>query len=157
MVHKEGFDKKLKILILTVSTSRTEETDSSGESLKREFIKDSHTVSKLICKDDEEQIVNAYYSNRDNDVFIYVGGTGPSSKDVTVQSLRKISEKEMIGFGELFRSESHERLAYLSNSSLFIKDKKQLFCVPGSPDATKTAYSTISFMMGHIYHELHKE
>ena len=157
MVHKQEPERKFKILIVTVSTSRTEKTDLSGESLKQEFIRDSHSVDKMLCKDDEKQIANAFFSNQDHDIFIYVGGTGPSRKDVTVESVRRISEKEMTGFGELFRSESHERLAYLSNSALFIKDKKQLFCVPGSPDATKTAYSTISLMMGHIYHELHKE
>jgi molybdenum cofactor biosynthesis protein B len=157
MVHREGTNKKLKILIVTVSTSRTVDTDTSGENLKKEFIKDSHRVDKLVCKDDEEQIVNAYYSNRDHDVFIFVGGTGPSSKDVTVQALRKISEKEMVGFGELFRSESHERFAYLSNSTLFIKDSKQLYCIPGSPDATVLAHSIVDSIMGHLYHELTKE
>ncbi len=157
MVHRDSTNKKFKILIVTVSTSRTENTDTSGENLRNLFTKESHTVDKTICKDDREEIVNSFYSNRDHDIFIYVGGTGPSKRDVTVQSLRNISEKEMVGFGELFRSESYERFAYLSNSSLFIKDGKQIYCVPGSPDATDVAFSTIDSIMGHIDHELHKE
>jgi molybdenum cofactor biosynthesis protein B len=157
MVHKEAHSEKLKILLVTVSTSRTEETDVSGEALKGKLVKDHHSVDKLVCKDDEEEIVDAYISNKDYDVFIYIGGTGPSSKDVTVQSLRKISEKEMVGFGELFRSESHTRFAYLSNATLFIKDRKQIYCVPGSPDATELVHSIISSLMSHLYHELTKE
>jgi molybdenum cofactor biosynthesis protein B len=157
MVHKEESERKFRILIITVSTSRTEATDTSGENLKNEFLKDSHSVNRIVCKDDEEEIQNAFYSNQEHDIFIYVGGTGPSKKDMTVQSIRMISEKEMVGFGELFRSESHERFAYLSNSSLFIKDGKQIYCVPGSPDATKVAHSTISSIMGHVHHELNKE
>ncbi len=147
----------MKILIVTVSSSRTEETDSSGENLRVAFANEGHEVDKVVCKDDEGQIIEMYSSNRDRDVFIYVGGTGPSRKDVTVQSLRNISEKEMVGFGELLRSESRERFAYLSNSTLFIKDKKQIYCVPGSPDASTLVHSIITSLMGHVYHELQKE
>lgn len=157
MVHREENGKELKILIVTVSTTRTKETDISGERLKEEFIKDSHSVHRILCKDDEEQILSAFFSNPGYDVFIFVGGTGPSRMDVTVESLRKVSEKEMAGFGQLFRSESKERFAYLSNSALFIRGKRQIYCVPGSPDATMIAYSTISSMMGHIHHEVNKE
>ena len=157
MVHGEGPERKLKIIIVTVSTSRTDETDVSGDNLRQDFAKNSNSVERIVCKDDEEQIVNAFYSNLDNDVFIYVGGTGPSRRDVTVHSLSKIAEREMVGFGELFRSESHDRFAYLSNSTLFIKNRKQLYCIPGSPDATRVAFSIINSVMGHLYEELYKE
>ena len=157
MVHKDESDQRFRILIVIVSTSRTNDTDTSGEALKRALLKDSHIVNKIACRDDEEEIIDAFESNRDYEVFIFVGGTGPSSKDVTVQSLRKISEREMIGFGEMFRSESHERLAYLSNSTLFVRNRKQIYCIPGSPDATRIAHSIIGSIMGHLHHELNKE
>lgn len=157
MVHREESNKKFKILIVTVSTSRTEKTDTSGNSLRLLFLNDSHEVDRVVCSDDEEQILDSFYSHANYDIFVFVGGTGPSRRDVTIESIRSISEKEMVGFGELFRSESHERFAYLSNASLFIKDGKQIYCVPGSPDATVLAFSTISSIMGHVDHEIHKE
>lgn len=157
MVHKAEQEKKFSILIVVVSTSRTAESDTSGDSLLNAFRERGHTVEKVICKDDEAQIRATFESNPGNDIFIFVGGTGPSRKDVTPQSLRKISDKEMVGFGELFRKESDETFAYLSNSTLFIKDRKQMYCIPGSPDATAIAFSLITSIMGHIYHELNKE
>jgi molybdopterin biosynthesis enzyme MoaB len=50
-----------------------------------------------------------------------VGGTGPSRLDVTVESLRKVSRKEISGFGELFRQKSNNQMAYLSNATLLLK------------------------------------
>lgn len=157
MVHKDDPDQRFKILVVTVSTTRTEETDMSGEALKSQLSKGSHSVDRIVCKDDKKEIIDAFESNQDYDIFVFVGGTGPSRRDVTVQSLRKISEKEMVGFGEMFRAESRERLAYLSNSTLFIRSRKQIYCIPGSPDATGIAASIISSIMGHLFHELNKE
>ncbi|MGC8561873.1 MAG: MogA/MoaB family molybdenum cofactor biosynthesis protein [Thermoplasmata archaeon] len=157
MVHKTEPDRKFNILIAVVSTSRTLKSDVSGDALKEAFLARNHSVEKVICKDDEVEIRETFESNPDHDIFIFVGGTGPSRKDVTVQSLRKIADKEMVGFGELFRKESNEIFAYLSNSTLLIKDRKQVYCIPGSPDATSIAFSLINSIMGHIYHELNKE
>jgi molybdenum cofactor biosynthesis protein B len=157
MVHKDTSEPKLNILIITVSTSRNEKTDVSGENLRTEFIKDSHIVDKVMCGDDEMEILDAFFSHPEKDVFIFVGGTGPSRRDVTVETLRKISTKEMVGFGELFRFESKEKFAFLSNATLFLNGRKQIYCLPGSPDATRVIHSTISSVMGHIYHELKKE
>ena len=157
MVHKEEQDRKLNILIVVVSTSRTAESDTSGDALLKAFRGRGHSVRKVICSDDEAQIREAFESNPGNEIFIFVGGTGPSRKDVTVQSLRKIANKEMIGFGEMFRKESGQVLAYLSNSTLLIKDRMQIYCIPGSPDATSTSFTLINSIMGHVYHELNKE
>ncbi|MEM0136280.1 MAG: molybdopterin-binding protein [Thermoplasmatales archaeon] len=157
IVHKTENNKNLKILVGVVSTSRTDKTDISGETLMNAFLQDGHNVNRIVCKDDEVQIINAFESNQDYDIFIFVGGTGPSRKDVTVQSLRKIAEKEMVGFGEMFRLESRNRLAYLSNATLFVKNRKQIYCIPGSPDATAIAHTLIDSVMGHLYHELNKE
>ncbi len=110
-----------------------------------------------MCKDDEIQIRGTFESNPEHDVFIFVGGTGPSRRDVTVQTLRKMADKEMDGFGELFRRESNEIFAYLSNATLLISGRRQIYCIPGSPDATNIAFSIISRIMGHVHHELHKE
>jgi molybdenum cofactor biosynthesis protein B len=157
MVHKDATEPKLNILVITVSTSRNEKTDVSGENLREEFSKDLHSVDKVMCGDDEMGILDAFLSHPEKDVFIFVGGTGPSRRDVTVETLRKISTKEMAGFGEMFRVESRERLAFLSNATLFLKGKKQIYCVPGSPDAVRLAHSIIGSVMGHIYNELNKE
>ena len=157
MVHKEEQERKFNILIVVVSTSRTEESDTSGDALSKAFRGRGHTVRKVICRDEEAQIRRAFESNPGNEIFIFVGGTGPSRKDVTVQSLRKIANKEMTGFGEMFRKESGQVFAYLSNSTLLIKDKMQIYCITGSPDATSLSFALINSIMGHVYHELNKE
>lgn len=157
MVHKDDERYKLKILVITVSSTRNSKNDKSGKKLKEMFQEAGYAVKKVICKDDETEILQTYFCNISNDIFVFVGGTGPSRMDVTVDSIRRIASKEIVGFGELFRSESKERFAYLSGVSLFTRGQHQLYCVPGSPDAVQTALSTISSMINHVHHELIKE
>lgn len=157
MVHRDDKRYKLRILVVTVSTSRTLETDISGRSLKEKFARHKYEVSRMICKDDEDEILNSYFSNKDYDVYVFVGGTGPGRLDVTTESLKRIAQKEITGFGELFRLKSSDQLAFISNASLFTRGMKQIYCIPGSPDATELAFSIISSLMNHLHHELVKE
>lgn len=157
MVHEKNQKYKLRILVNTVSTSRTLETDETGKLLQNLFQDNQHDVSRVICKDDENEIKLSLRSNSNYNVYIFVGGTGPSRRDVTVETIRKISGKEIIGFGELFRSKSNDMFAYISNASLFINGKKQIYCIPGSPEAVTVSFPIISSFMNHLHHELIKE
>ncbi len=157
MVHKNDARYPLKILIVTVSATRTSRTDTSGDNIKRLFEDAGYKTEKVIVRDDETEILRSYFCNIDFDVYVFVGGTGASKFDLTVESLRKIATKKMEGFGELFRSKSSEDFAYMSDASLFTRGRQQLYCVPGSPDAIGIAFSTISSLMNHIHHELTKE
>jgi molybdenum cofactor biosynthesis protein B len=157
MVHNDSKRYKLRVLIVTVSTSRTLDSDVSGVSIEKRFRNEGIATERTICRDDEDAIIGTLLSRNDFDVYVFVGGTGPSRLDVTVESLRKVSRKEISGFGELFRQKSNNQMAYLSNATLLLKGEKQIYCIPGSPDATEVAYPIISSFINHLYTELTKE
>jgi len=114
--------------------------------------------SRALVKDDEVQLLSELFVNfNDADVFIYIGGTGVSRLDQTSLALRKIADKEMPGFGQLFREKSGGVFPYLSDASLFIYKNKILFTLPGSPDAQEIAYNIIKEIVPHLYHEMNKE
>ncbi|MEL9914445.1 MAG: MogA/MoaB family molybdenum cofactor biosynthesis protein [Thermoplasmatales archaeon] len=157
MVHKSDKKYKLKICVVTVSTTRTLETDVSGRNLENKFIEEGYSVTRTICSDDEIMILDRLVYCKDSDIIVYVGGTGPSKKDLTYHTLSEIADKEIIGFGELFRSRSKVPLSYLSNASLFLRGTQQIYCIPGSPDATDLAFEIMREIIDHVYEELHKE
>jgi len=157
MVHKSDARYHLRIGITVVSSTRSLENDVSGLSLERKISEDGYAVTRTLCRDDEDEILGRLLDFRDRDVIIFVGGTGPSRKDVTYLTLKKVAEKEVFGFGELFRSKSENILAYLSDASLFIVRRKQIYCIPGSPDAVEYAWKIIKAIMNHVYEEVHKE
>ncbi|MCL5680654.1 MAG: MogA/MoaB family molybdenum cofactor biosynthesis protein [Candidatus Thermoplasmatota archaeon] len=157
MAHKTDDFYSLKVRIVTVSSTRSEMDDITGKKMQNLLEGDGLEVSREIIKDDPTEILRAFFCNFNSDVFIYCGGTGPSKNDVTVQSVRKIAEKEMSGFGELFRSRSGGILPYLSNASLFSYGPKEIFCIPGSSQSVDIAYPLIREMIHHLHHELIKE
>jgi molybdenum cofactor biosynthesis protein B len=91
----------------------------------------------------------------DLDVIVLTGGTGVSTTDVTIETVRPLFEKEMEGFGELFRSVSYQRIgaaAALSRATAGVAKGKLIMCLPGSPDAVGTA---LEMFVGEIPHALH--
>ncbi len=154
-IHHENHDYKLRYRIITVSSTRTLNSDVSGDKMAG-FI--GGDCSRSLVKDDEPMILSDLFVNYGNtDVFIYIGGTGVSRLDQTSLALRKIADKEMPGFGQLFREKSGGTFPYLSDASLFIYRGKILFTLPGSLDAQETAYNIIKEIAPHLYHEIHKE
>jgi len=89
------------------------------------------------------------------DVVVLTGGTGVSSTDVTIETIRPLFEKEVEGFGEIFRSVSFERIgaaAALSRATAGVAKGKLIMCLPGSPDAVRTA---LGLFVGEVPHILH--
>jgi molybdopterin adenylyltransferase len=89
------------------------------------------------------------------DVVVLTGGTGVSSTDITIETVRPLFEKEIEGFGEIFRSVSYERIgvaAALSRATAGVARGKVVLCLPGSPDAVRTA---LELFLGEIPHVLH--
>lgn len=154
-IHEFGEAKKLKIHILVVSSSRTLKDDRSGKELKKHY--EGHEVTISLSRENYVDLLISIVKNLDKDVIITTGGTGPSSRDITIQVVSRIAEKEIRGFGELFRIVSNKEIAYFSNSSLFIIGKTQIYCLPGSLDSVKKGSEIIDKFMYHIYHELYKE
>ncbi|MCL4328965.1 MAG: molybdopterin-binding protein [Candidatus Thermoplasmatota archaeon] len=154
-------EKKIDIdtLVVTVSTSRTPDSDVSGSLMEDKMRQISGSTSRMLIRDSSEEIVKAL-EGATSDVIVFVGGTGPSRMDLTAVTLRSQCEKEIPGFGELFRRRSEDSVglkAYLSDASMFIYDRKIIFAVPGSRGAQEMASEIISGILWHLLGEARKE
>jgi molybdenum cofactor biosynthesis protein B len=151
--HKDCTPKKLGFAIYTCSTSRYRQMERGevisnlGETTIENLIAESgHVVlSKTVILDDKHMIEKVFrdcLSMADLDVIIFSGGTGISSLDVTIEAVSPLLEKVLPGFGEFFRRISFDEIgpaAVLSCAIAGVAAGKAFFCIPGSPNAVKTA------------------
>ncbi|MEC9205599.1 MAG: molybdenum cofactor biosynthesis protein B [Pseudomonadota bacterium] len=142
--------KKLNVVLVTISDSRTVETDKSGKVLRELIEKSGHKVlEKLIVPDDIYQIrsiVSKYISQNNIDVVITSGGTGITGRDGTPEAIKPLLDKEIDGFGELFRSLSFKKIktsSLQSRALAGVANSTFVFVLPGSTDACKTAWKNI--------------
>ena len=140
----------LNIAIATISDSRTSKTDISGEVLEEKIIESPHKLyTKSIIKDDIKEIssyLNECIKDKNINVIITTGGTGLTGRDSTPEAVKQIIEKEIEGFGELFRMLSYQKIgtsALQSRSIAGIAKGKFIFAIPGSPSACKDAWEGI--------------
>ncbi|WP_295540792.1 molybdenum cofactor biosynthesis protein B [uncultured Thiohalocapsa sp.] len=140
----------LAVAVLTVSDSRTEADDKSGQFLHDALSRAGHSVvAKDIVIDDVYQlraVVSRWIADPGVRVIISTGGTGITGRDSTPEAMRPLFDKEIAGFSELFRQVSYEEigastiqsrcLAGLANGTL-------IFCLPGSSGACRTAWNKI--------------
>lgn len=142
--------KALNIAVLTVSDSRTDADDKSGNLLKKELTASGHyCVDKAIVKDDKYQIraqLSAWIANPEVDVVLSTGGTGVTGRDGTPEAVSPLLDKEIEGFGEMFRVLSYEdiKTSTLQSRALAgVANATYLFVMPGSPSACSTAWSRL--------------
>src|SRR5207253_7422252 len=135
---------------MTVSDSRTEENDTSGKALAEFIARDGHKVAaKVIVKDEQARIVaqlKAWIADPAIDVVISTGGTGVTGRDVTPEAFQAVYEKEIAGFGELFRWLSYEKVGtstMQSRATGGVAGGTYLFALPGSPSACRDAWEGI--------------
>ncbi len=165
-LHKENAQKSYKCAILTISTSRFEKygnadrperaEDASGKLIWGMVqVQGGEVVHYELIPDNIEMIREALkrclYSEAE--VIISSGGTGLSPGDVTIEAAAPYLEKEMPGFGEIFRYKSIEQIgnaAMLTRAAAGIARQKAIFCLPGSPNAVKLALELMLPEMGHI-------
>jgi molybdenum cofactor biosynthesis protein B len=98
-------------------------------------------------------------TERDVDVIVTTGGTGIGIKDVTIETLKPLFEKELNGFGELFRYESYKEIgtgAILSRATAGLYKGTLIISMPGSPNAVKTGLKIISPELGHLVKHIHE-
>ena len=140
----------LGIAILTVSDTRTEETDSSGRILRERAEEAGHRiVGKLIVTDDADVIeaqLRAWIANEAVDVILATGGTGITGRDVTPEAFFAVYDKEIPGFGELFRRISEDSIglsAIQSRATAGVAGATLLFALPGSNGACRDAWDRI--------------
>jgi molybdenum cofactor biosynthesis protein B len=140
----------VNIAILTVSDTRTLETDKSGRTLQELAEADGHqVVARDIVKDTVEAItaqLRAWIAEPGIDVVISTGGTGLTGRDVTPEAFKAVMEKEIEGFGELFRWISYQKIGTSTMQSRAIgglADGTYLFALPGSPGACRDGWREI--------------
>jgi len=140
----------LNIAILTVSDSRTEETDKSGKFLvDRLTAAGHHTADKVIVPDDIYQIraiVSGWIANPEIPIIITTGGTGLTGRDRTPEALEVLFDKPIDGFGELFRSLSYEDIktsTIQSRAFAGVANGTYIFGLPGSTGACKMGWDQI--------------
>jgi molybdenum cofactor biosynthesis protein B len=138
------------IAIITISDTRGEEEDRSGPVLVERATRAGHKVVRRERSSDDrariEAILRTLIDDPDVDVVISTGGTGVTGRDVTPEAFRAVYEKEIEGFGELFRWISFRHIGtstIQSRATAGVAKGKYLFALPGSPGACKDAWDEI--------------
>jgi molybdenum cofactor biosynthesis protein B len=140
----------VNIAVLTVSDTRTAADDRSGQTLVERIAAAGHKVTRReIVKDEIPSIVaqlRQWIAAPDVDVILATGGTGVTGRDVTPEAFRQVIEKEIPGFGELFRWLSYQKIktsTIQSRALAGVAEGKYLFALPGSPGACRDAWDDI--------------
>lgn len=142
--------KALNIAVLTVSDTRDEDTDTSGMFLQTALQDAGHVLHiQCIVKDDVYQmraVVSNWIANPDIHVILVTGGTGFTDRDSTPEALTVLFDKQVEGFGELFRYLSFEEIGtstVQSRAFAGLANHTAIFCMPGSTGACRTAWNGI--------------
>ena len=141
---------QVNIAILTVTDTRTLETDKSGSILVKKIKEQKHNlVDRKIVKDqkdDIKKILLDWTKKNEIDVIITTGGTGLTGRDITPEALDEIADKKIPGFGELFRQLSYKTVGtstLQSRASAILKNGKYIFALPGSSGGVTDAWDMI--------------
>ena len=140
----------VNIALLTVSDTRSAADDRSGNTLAEMATASGHRiVARRIIKDELSEIaalLRAWVADAEVDVVIATGGTGVTGRDVTPEAFHSVYEKEIAGFGELFRWLSYEKIGtstIQSRATAGVAGGTYLFALPGSPSACRDAWEGI--------------
>ena len=141
---------QVNIALLTVTDTRTLETDKSGAILVKKIKECNHNlVDRKITRDDKNEIkkILSDWINKENlDVIITTGGTGLTGRDITPEAIKEITDKEIPGFGELFRELSYKNIgtsAMQSRACAVLANGKYIFALPGSSGGVTDAWDGI--------------
>ncbi|MEE2751169.1 MAG: molybdenum cofactor biosynthesis protein B [Myxococcota bacterium] len=140
----------LRIAILTVSDTRTPDTDTSGATLKERAESAGHQVCETTIVADDYSILvtqlEAWVEREDIEVVLTTGGTGVTGRDITPEAVLAVGDKEIPGFGELFRWLSYEKIGtstIQSRATAVVSQGTYIFALPGSTGACKDAWDGI--------------
>ena len=159
--HKSKAPKSVKIGVITVSDTRTDKDDFSGNAIMDIARQSGHeSLRKAIVKDSPDDIQKALremLEDPDLQAIVMNGGTGVSVRDLTLEAIAPFEEKILPGFGELFRMLSFEEIgsaAFMSRAVAFVTEGKAVFCLPGSEKAVRLAMTKlIAPELGHLVWE----
>ncbi|MEC0240437.1 molybdenum cofactor biosynthesis protein MoaB [Paenibacillus dokdonensis] len=164
--HRSEAPETVSCMIVTVSDTRTPETDSGGQLIKSLLEEAGHQiVGYEIVKDDYEgirELIHEATSSPDVKAVILTGGTGISPRDTTYEAVSSLLDKQLPGFGEIFRylsfTEDIGAAAILSRAIAGTSGGKAVFSIPGSTGAVKLAMERIIVPeIGHVMREIHKK
>jgi molybdenum cofactor biosynthesis protein B len=162
--HHLGGGRSLGFVVLSVSDTHTEEDDPSGD-LARKLLSDGgHKVLHygLVANSvaDVRDWLEPRMAEIPVEVGLTIGGTGVSSRDLTIAALEGMGGKTLEGFGQIYRAVSFEEvgpLAWMSRASLFLLRNKPVFAVPGSERAVRTALEKLVLpAVQHLVEELER-
>jgi molybdopterin adenylyltransferase len=156
--HKKKSDIKAAVAVITLSTSRSLETDKSGDVIQQLLEQSGHTVPIRKVIPDSRNVLRAtlreLIREKKIQAIITTGGTGLAPSDVTIEAVQGMLDKELPGFNALFMLLSYPQVksaAMLSRALAGTIKGKILFCIPGSPRACKLATESLILPeLGHI-------
>ena len=162
--HRDSAPDRVRVAVLTISDSRTPETDTGGESIDELMRGAGHeVVERGIVGDDATHIRTELLdllARSDVDAVITTGGTGISARDTTYEVVDRMLEKRLDGFGEIFRMLSYEEVgaaAVLSRAVAGAVGDKLVACLPGSRNAVRLAVEKLLVPeIAHVVFELRK-
>lgn len=162
--HRRDQKINAKIALIITSNTRTIDTDETGKLAIKLLEEVGHTVqSYSIVPNDEDKIAKSFedaVNDGEIQVIITSGGTGISKLDKTIDTIVPSFDRELQGFGELFRRFSYDDIgpsSLFSRSTAGIKNNKIIFCLPGSKGAMKTALEKIILpTIGHLLWEVNR-
>lgn len=162
--HHTGGDRSLGFVVLSVSDTHTEEDDVSGHLARQLLTEHGHRVVHydLVANSvaDVREKLEPYLGEREVEAVVTVGGTGVSSRDLTVNALEMMGGRPLDGFGQLYRSISFAEvgaLALMSRATLFLLKGRPIFALPGSERAVRTALEKLILpAVQHLVGELER-
>lgn len=163
-LHKRQIKRQARFYVVTVSTSRFREksaggspVDESGDLAEKLILHAGHVVvGRDLIPDDVRLIRRKVFeltSRDDIDVVVFTGGTGLTSTDVTIEAVRPMFEKEIEGFGDVFRFYSIQEVgtsAFLTRATAGVVNRKIVVLLPGSPNAVKTGMKILLEETSHL-------
>jgi molybdenum cofactor biosynthesis protein B len=143
--------------VLTVSSSRSLESDESGDAIVAAIEDDGHSVTvRDVVTDDKAAIrgrVEEFAARSEVDAVVTTGGTGVTPDDVTVEAVGELFDRSIPGFGEQFRARSVEEVgphAMISRATAGVADRTPVFCLPGSEQAAE--FGTTELILPVVSH-----
>src|SRR5262245_18826977 len=162
--HKQRAPAAVRCFIVTVSDTRTAETDTSGRAIAELLAAAGHHVSgREIVKDEPALVrgtIERQFASRDVDVIISTGGTGIAARDTTFEAIDSLLEKRLPGFGELFRMLSYQQIgsaAMMSRATAGVSAHHVIVALPGSEAAVRLAMDKLVLPeLGHLVQQMRK-
>jgi molybdenum cofactor biosynthesis protein B len=162
--HKAGAPRVVRCYVLTVSDTRTPESDTSGRAARELLTQAGHEIAGHAIVRDEPDDVTATVRAQLNDVgvqaIVTTGGTGITSRDGTFEAVDRLLDKRLDGFGELFRMLSFQEIgaaAMMSRATAGTVGQKVIFVLPGSEHAVRLALTRLIIPeLGHVVQQVNR-